>query len=712
MRARSETCPNLTLPMMSARHLALLIALLSIGGRLLASGPALVAIGDPWRYDPRGLPAEAGWNQSGFDDSRWAEGASGFGRTSWGETTQLPWTDRGSGTVLFRKEFQILDPGTIQSLALLCDWQGGFVAYLNGQECVRRGLDGAPGTPVTFDQKATFRVAGAAEILSLDASLPLLRSGTNVIAISLHPTAGSSADVVLVPELLANFTRGPYLQSVLTHQALVMWRTLEPQGGRVDIGLAPDLSDARTVESAGRTNIQEVLLSGLPPGTRHYYRVRTDKASSPVLSFQTLPATGDLDIAVIGDSGAGSAPQMDVARNLNRKSFQLFLHLGDLVYPAPYPGLADTRFLSVYRPTLGTTASFSIWGNHDLYTRAEDLLEVIRTPTNDVPMERHIADRTRPEFYYSFDAGDAHFTMLFWPYSSQYAMRPGSPQIEWAERDLAASSKPWKFICVHNPPATSGGHRFDDFDFNKIADSQEVAAMLMPLAARYGVQMIFSGHDHNFERHHPVQGTHRIVSGGGGIVLYGLTERDASSAFFEPRWHHLELQLRGDRLRLRAVDRSGLVFDGLEFRRTGPDSDDPDGDGLGAAAELALGTRQDTPDTDGDGLPDGWEFLEGTRAEVSDRKPDWSHLNEWDRQASVLEGPMITVAKDVAGQSELRWLGRTGQRSVLEEAPLPEGPWTVVPDRVGSDRFRSDPQRWRLPSTEASRFFRVRLVPE
>lgn len=690
----------------------ILLVLLSLGCRSAASEPALVGVGDLWRFDPRGLPAPEGWNGPAFDDGTWAEDRSGFGRTTWGETTPLPWTDRGSGTVLFRTTFQVEDPGTIHSLALRCDWQGGFVAYLNGQECLRRGLDGTPGTPVPFDRKAAFRAAGSAEVLSLDTALPLLRSGTNLLAIAVHPSAGSGADVVLVPELLANFTRGPYLQSVLTHQAIVMWRTLEPGSGRVEVGLSADLSDARTVESSGRSPSHEVLLSGLSPGTRHYYRVRTETASSPVLSFRTLPSEGDLDVALIGDSGAGSAPQFDVARNLNRTRYDLLLHLGDVVYPAPYPGLSDTRFLSVYRSTLRSTASFNVWGNHDLYTQAEHLLESVRTPTNDVPAERHVADRTRPEFYYSFDAGDAHFTMLFWPYSSQYAIRPGSPQLEWAERDLAGSSKPWKFICIHNPPATSGGHRNDDFDGNEIPDSREVAAVLMPLAQRHGVQMIFSGHDHNFERHHPVQGTHRIVSGGGGIVLYGLVERDAGSAFFEPRWHHVDLRLRGDRLRLRAIDRTGLVFDGLEFRRSAAGSDDPDGDGLGAAAELAAGTRPDTPDTDGDGLHDGWEFLEGTRPDLSDRKADSSHLVRWNERESVLGAPAVTVIRGASGHRELRWLGRPGHRTVVEEAATPDGPWTGVADRPAGDPFRTDPQQWRIPPDDVSRFFRIRLVAE
>lgn len=236
--------------------------------------------------------------------------------------------------------------------------------------------------------------------------------------------------------------------------------------------------------------------------------------------------------------------------------------------------------------------------------------------------------------------------------------------------------------------------------------------MLMPLAARHGVQMIFSGHDHNFERHHPSQGTHRIVSGGGGIILYGLVERDTGSAFFEPRWHHVDLRLRGDRLRLRAIDRTGLVFDGLEFRRSEPGSDDPDGDGLGDAAELAVGTRQDTPDTDGDGLHDGWEFLEGTRPDLSDRKADSSHLLRWNERETVLDTPVVTLVRDALGRRELRWLGRAGHRTLLEEAATPDGPWTEVPDRPAGDRFRTDPQRWRIPSDDASRYFRIRLVAE
>ena len=104
-RVRSAPPPKMPLrPFRPLRHLGCLILLfLAIGGASLASEPALVGVGALWRYNPRGLPAPEGWNQAGFDDSAWPEDRSGFGRTTWGETTLLPSTDRGAGTVLFRK---------------------------------------------------------------------------------------------------------------------------------------------------------------------------------------------------------------------------------------------------------------------------------------------------------------------------------------------------------------------------------------------------------------------------------------------------------------------------------------------------------------------------------------------------------------------------------------------------------------------------------
>lgn len=687
---------------------ATLLCLLSIRSEDIA----LVGVGDTWKYWYATQQPPADWNGSKFEDTSWLQGDSGFGISTWGENTYFSSEDRGSGTVYFRKEFQVTNPGSIRGLILRCDWQGGFAAYLNGKEVLRRHLSGSPGSPIPFNQESMPRYAGAAEDFLLEIPGDLIQAGSNLLAMEIHPIQGSSYDVVLVPELLANFSRGPYLQSILSDQATVLWRTPTPMEGKVEISLHPDLQDARIYSLTNRSASQEIRIARLEAGTRYYYRVQAGDALSPVESFRTLPLSGDLDFTLVGDSGAGSDAQFKIARQIAQRPSDLLIHLGDVIYPYFTFGQTDTRCLSVYRSWLRSKPAFFTWGNHDLYMGVEPFLAAFRQPTNNTPYQEHLSDKTLPEFYYSFDAGDAHFSILFWPYSSQYFMRENCPQLKWLEADLAASSKPWKFLAIHHPVNTSGGHRLDDKNANGIADRLEVSQRILPLAKKYGVQMIFSGHDHNYERFHPVDGVHSVVSGGGGIFVYGLVERDGNSALFQPRWNFCRVQLRGDQLQLQAIDLNGVVFDALEIRRTRPKSADPDGDGLGPIAEAAANTRPDSPDTDGDGRGDGWEFLNGMDPVHSDFQEDGSHLTDVLSSPFPRLTPQVRVINTPLKQLELHWLGSDGNRVVLESSESMNGPWIAVPGFEQGVPLSKDEQRWSLNSAGVIHFYRVQWVPD
>lgn len=674
---------------------------------------ALVGVGETWRFQAADDRVTEEWRDAAYDDRHWRFGGSGFGRSTHGENTFLDRSLLGLGTVCFRKTFEVVDPGAVHTLTLRCDWQGGFVAYLNGVEIARRNLSGVPGTRVPLDAPASVRYAGAAEEIPVPTPRLWLRPGRNVLAIQAHPYQVGFLDIVLVPELLANFSRGPYLQSVLQDRATVLWRTPAPIAGQVEFGIGDSLDE---VVVGPVSAIQELTLTGLRPGTRYSYRVRSgtgpEAPVSPVLSFRTLPATGDLKFILFGDSGAGSWAQFKVARQLALTPADLMVHLGDVVYPRFSVGLTDTRCLSVYREKLRTTPFYFTWGNHDLYGGPDAFLAAFRQPTNSVSAADHRVEGTRPESFYSFDAGDAHFAVLYWPYSGQYYMREGGAQLRWLEADLAASAKPWKFLVLHHPVNTSGVHRFDDYNFNQIPDRQEVADRLMPLAARHGVQLIVSGHDHNFERFHPIRGTHTVVSGGGGISLYPAVEMDPNSAVFESRWHFTVVEMRGDTLRMTPVDLEGRVFDALEWRRTPAGSDDPDGDGLATATEIEIGTRPDSPDTDGDGLSDGWEFLRDSDPRVRDtRAPEI-------RLASFLSAPIprprveLTASPGVGGGVRLRWLAAVGHRAVIEGADRSDGEWQPLEWPSGEPGPGRSRQSVEIPSSREQRFFRVRLVPE
>ena len=530
---------------------------------------ALVALADRWRYLGAGSMTEApaGWTAEGFDDSAWFEGPGGFGTSYYGESTRFPNTN-GWERVLLRRAFLVPPGADVRWLSLRADYSGGFVLHLNGQEWVRRGLPGKPGTPVPLPALTNPRAAGNPEFIPLGSAAGWIRPGTNWLTVQLHADGFYSRWPVFTAEVLANFSRAPYLQNVSSNRAEIRCQTPWPRSIRVEYGV-DSLGEAVATGPEGTNHV--VRLKNLKPGTRYQYRVILGKegdggATAPV-SFRTLPESGPLTVQVIGDSGWGDFNPHAVVSQMMRSEADLVLHAGDLVYPGLSPALADHRFLSVQRPWMRTRASAFAWGNHDLYYGMEPLVEIFGSPTNDTPDWEHVAEKTVPQAYYSFDAGDVHFAVLFQPFLGQYQMRTNSPQARWLDRDLAASKKPWKVIIAHIPWETSSAHRVDDSNYNGRPDCPEFAEVLLPIAQRNGVQLFLSGHDHNYERLIPVEGMTSIVTGGGGAVPYGLRETSAFQSAFRVVYHFTQLRFEGDALTIRCINTQGQVEDQSVIRR-------------------------------------------------------------------------------------------------------------------------------------------------
>jgi predicted phosphodiesterase len=242
----------------------------------------------------------------------------------------------------------------------------------------------------------------------------------------------------------------------------------------------------------------------------------------------------------------------------------LVMHVGDIIYPYYSAGRADLKCLSVHQPHMRDTPYFFAWGNHDRYVSPVDYPETFYLPTNSV---------TGTEDFYSFDHGDGHFVVLDTVTQGVGALAPGSPQYQWLEADLASTAKPWRFLFFHNTIRDSGPHRWDDYNRNGIPDRIELQYGVGALAARYQVQVIFTGHDHVFERLKPVSGVHTIITGGGGAVLYWFGgEWDETSAQFWSRYNCVKVTVSGDTLRLQALGLNGEVFDSMTIQRAPPAS--------------------------------------------------------------------------------------------------------------------------------------------
>ncbi len=336
--------------------------------------------------------------------------------------------------------------------------------------------------------------------------------------------------------------RAPYVQNVSNGSATIAWVGDEPGRGVVEYGEGPDLGKAATEDLVSRRHA--VTLHGLNPGSTYHYRVDGGATGR----FRTAPESGAaFTFAVIGDTGNGGKNQMAVAGLLERVKPDLILHTGDVVYPSGEDKHYDKRFFAPYRGLIGAVPLFPVLGNHDV--QEDDgaaFLKNFHLPRNN---PRGTAR------YYSFDWGDAHFVALD---SELYHEDDGGDREEqrlWLEEDLSATRKPWRFAYLHRPLYSSSRHGGDE----------EIRADLAPVFSRHDVHLVFSGHDHAYERTLPMDGVTYLVTGGGGKRLYQARKRSWTAASASA--HHATLvRVTGEHLILEAIKPDGTVLDHLDMR--------------------------------------------------------------------------------------------------------------------------------------------------
>ena len=86
-------------------------------------------------------------------------------------------------------------------------------------------------------------------------------------------------------------------------------------------------------------------------------------------------------------------------------------------------------------------------------------------------------------------------------------------QRRWLDRALRSSRARWKVAVFHHPPFTCGAYR------SHVA----IVRSWVPLFERHGVQLVLSGHDHNYQRFVPRRGVSYVVHGGGVGSYYPVT---------------------------------------------------------------------------------------------------------------------------------------------------------------------------------------------
>jgi 3',5'-cyclic AMP phosphodiesterase CpdA len=264
-----------------------------------------------------------------------------------------------------------------------------------------------------------------------------------------------------------------------------------------------------------------------------------------VLAGQSEPDPARLRFLATADSGSGNANQLAVGARMaeahRREPVDLVVMAGDNIYPDGDLALVETTFLRPYRGLLQAGVPFhAVLGNHDIRT-ANGNPQVAYKPFG-------MAGR-----WYTLRRGPVEFFMLDTNVNADWGR-----QLPWLRRALAASTAPWKVVVGHHPIVSSGHY----------GDDPVARARLAPLFKRHGVQLYINGHDHNYERSVPIDGTTYLVVGGGGAYLRDVTPRSSSARAISVH-SFAELTASADRLAITAWDAKGQEIDRAVLRRDG-----------------------------------------------------------------------------------------------------------------------------------------------
>jgi hypothetical protein len=291
-------------------------------------------------------------------------------------------------------------------------------------------------------------------------------------------------------------------------------------------------------------------ITGLAPDATYCYRLETDQgALTDWGTLRTAPpasTTRPLRFVALGDSGAGTAAQLAVAKRLGTVPFEAMLFLGDIAYPRGSYDQLQTRFFEVYAPYLARAPAYAAIGNHETWTDGgAPFDDVFVLPGN--------------ERWYSFDWGHVHFVFID-------TNRIASDSLAWLERDLAGRDPRtrWTIVVGHHPP----------FSAAQRGPVHALRTRLVPILERHRVDLVLNGHEHHYERTLPIRGVTYVTSGGGGGSLTppGVT-RD--TRYTEEVHHFLAIEVTRTRLSLRAIDVEERLVDELELTRP------PDAPGAG-----------------------------------------------------------------------------------------------------------------------------------
>jgi hypothetical protein len=293
----------------------------------------------------------------------------------------------------------------------------------------------------------------------------------------------------------------------------------------------------------------------MPDALRDRNAPRTPRAEqSPPTTAGTASGSGvmaptqetSIRFAVLGDTGTGERAQYDVGAQLAKSRavfpFEFVILVGDNLYGSERPQDYTRKFELPYKAVLDANVPFyASLGNHD-----------------DPNQRFYRLFNMNGERYYSFKKDKLGSPgVRFFALDSNYMDRE---QLAWLDKQLANSDSPWKIAYFHHPLYSSGGRHGSEVDLR---------AQLEPLFLKHGVNVVFAGHEHFYERLKPQKGIYYFTAGGSAKLRAGDIRKTDLTAFgFDSDYSFMLVEVAGDVMNFQTLSRNGKRVDSGAISRS------------------------------------------------------------------------------------------------------------------------------------------------
>ena len=259
------------------------------------------------------------------------------------------------------------------------------------------------------------------------------------------------------------------------------------------------------------------------------------QATKPAVEISPPRDMDSVRFAILGDTGTGDRRQHEVGAQLTKAlqifPFEFVIMLGDNIYGSERPQDFVKKFEQPYEGVLSQKIPFyASLGNHD-----------------DPTQRFYKLFNMNGERFYTFKKGDARFFALDSNYMDQ-------TQLKWVEDELSRSNDRWKIAFFHHPLYSSGARHGSEVDLR---------TRLEPLFVKYGMDIVFAGHEHFYERIVPQKGIYYFTQGGSAKLREGNIRVNSAltAKGFDTDNVFMVAELGKDSMQFQVVSRAGRRVD-------------------------------------------------------------------------------------------------------------------------------------------------------